>query len=141
MTNSRDTQELLPEAGHEMLRIFFTHPARTSLLQDFAFYEVCIEFDGPFFFVMKLIPLQLQSIQKLSPQQPSPSASPQPQAAQSSPQAFVMPNPNAAPYGVSQHMGASLPMMQGQQYMQSVMRHPSPVPSGGYSMPHSTGNF
>lgn len=42
MTNSRDTQELLPEAGQEMLRIFHTHPARTSLLQDFAFYEVCL---------------------------------------------------------------------------------------------------
>ncbi len=40
VTNSRDTQELLPDAGQEMLRIFFTHPARTSLLQDFAFYEV-----------------------------------------------------------------------------------------------------
>ncbi|KAG8849495.1 hypothetical protein FRB91_009849 [Serendipita sp. 411] len=40
VTNSRDTQELLPEAGHEMLRIFFTHPAKTSLLQDFAFYEL-----------------------------------------------------------------------------------------------------
>ena len=42
VTNSRDTQELLPDAGQEMLRIFFTHPARTSLLQDFAFYEACI---------------------------------------------------------------------------------------------------
>ena len=42
VTNSRDTQELLPDAGHEMLRIFLTHPARTSLLQDFAYYEVCI---------------------------------------------------------------------------------------------------
>lgn len=41
VTNSRDTQELLPDAGHEMLRIFLTHPARTSLLQDFAYYEVC----------------------------------------------------------------------------------------------------
>lgn len=40
MTNSRDTQELLPEAGQEMMRIFHSHPARTSLLQDFAFYEV-----------------------------------------------------------------------------------------------------
>ena len=30
----------MPDAGHEMLRIFFSHPARTSLLQDFAFYEV-----------------------------------------------------------------------------------------------------
>lgn len=39
VTNSRDTQELLPEAGQEMLRIFHIHPARTSLLQDFAFYE------------------------------------------------------------------------------------------------------
>lgn len=42
VTNSRDTQELLPEAGQEMLRIFYTHPARTSLLQDFAFYEVWV---------------------------------------------------------------------------------------------------
>jgi hypothetical protein len=40
VTNSRDTQELLPDAGHEMLRIFHTHPARTSLLQDFSYYEV-----------------------------------------------------------------------------------------------------
>ncbi|OBZ65778.1 hypothetical protein A0H81_14333 [Grifola frondosa] len=40
VTNSRDTQELLPDAGQEMLRIFHTHPARTSLLQDFAFYEL-----------------------------------------------------------------------------------------------------
>ncbi|KAI9466359.1 YTH-domain-containing protein [Lactarius psammicola] len=39
VTNSRDTQELLPDAGQEMLRIFHTHPSRTSLLQDFAFYE------------------------------------------------------------------------------------------------------
>ena len=40
VTNSRDTQELLSDAGLEMLRIFAAHPARTSLLQDFAFYEV-----------------------------------------------------------------------------------------------------
>jgi len=40
VTNSRDTQELLPDAGQEMLRIFHSHPARTSLLQDFAFYEL-----------------------------------------------------------------------------------------------------
>jgi len=44
VTNSRDTQELLPDAGQEMMRIFHTHPARTSLLQDFAFYEVCIQY-------------------------------------------------------------------------------------------------
>ncbi|KZS90048.1 YTH-domain-containing protein [Sistotremastrum niveocremeum HHB9708] len=43
VTNSRDTQELLPDAGLEMLKIFFTHPARTSLLQDFAFYEVSLD--------------------------------------------------------------------------------------------------
>ncbi|KAK7040876.1 hypothetical protein VNI00_009472 [Paramarasmius palmivorus] len=40
VTQSRDTQELLPDAGQEMLKIFHTHPARTSLLQDFAFYEL-----------------------------------------------------------------------------------------------------
>ncbi|KAG9047755.1 hypothetical protein FS837_001596 [Tulasnella sp. UAMH 9824] len=40
VTNSRDTQELPPEAGQEMLRIFLTHTSRTSLLQDFAFYEL-----------------------------------------------------------------------------------------------------
>ena len=33
MTNSRDTQELLPDAGQEMLRIFHTYQAKTSLLQ------------------------------------------------------------------------------------------------------------
>ncbi|KAG8921512.1 hypothetical protein FRC01_000212 [Tulasnella sp. 417] len=40
VTNSRDTQELPAEAGQEMLRIFLTHSSRTSLLQDFAFYEL-----------------------------------------------------------------------------------------------------
>ena len=49
VTNSRDTQELLPDAGQEMLRIFHTHPARTSLLQDFAFYEVSLGLIKHFF--------------------------------------------------------------------------------------------
>lgn len=40
VTNSRDTQELLPDAGSEMMRIFLTHEAKTSLLQDYAYYEV-----------------------------------------------------------------------------------------------------
>jgi len=40
VTNSRDTQELLPDAGHEMLRICLSHTSRTSLLQDFLYYEV-----------------------------------------------------------------------------------------------------
>lgn len=53
VTNSRDTQELLPDAGQEMLRIFHSHPARTSLLQDFAFYEVrVISFKAPLFSVL-----------------------------------------------------------------------------------------
>jgi YTH domain-containing family protein len=47
VTNSRDTQELLPDAGSEMLRIFLTHAARTSLLQDFAYYEVRASFSFP----------------------------------------------------------------------------------------------
>lgn len=47
VTNSRDTQELLPDAGQEMLRIFHTHPSRTSLLQDYAFYEVRDSFHYP----------------------------------------------------------------------------------------------
>jgi hypothetical protein len=42
ITNSRDTQELHYEAGCEVLQIFLDHQtkSKTSLLQDFAFYEV-----------------------------------------------------------------------------------------------------
>ncbi|KAL7411220.1 YT521-B-like domain-containing protein [Mrakia frigida] len=40
VTNSRDTQELLPEAGIEMLKIFHSYQSRTSLLQDYAFYDL-----------------------------------------------------------------------------------------------------
>lgn len=144
VTNSRDTQELLPDAGQEMLRIFHTHPARTSLLQDFAFYE-------------------LQAIQKvqatgLSPggQSPPPSsalAQPTSQGQGISPTAtqgqhpFAMSNPAALAYA-AQHMGMPQmnmnmgmginPMLQMQMNMasqfanphamQSVMRHPSPGP-------------
>ncbi|KAF9448880.1 YTH-domain-containing protein [Macrolepiota fuliginosa MF-IS2] len=66
VTNSRDTQELLPEAGQEMLRIFHSHPSRTSLLQDYAFYE-------------------LQALQKIQAQQQggSNANSPPPSTAQS----------------------------------------------------------
>lgn len=67
VTNSRDTQELLPDAGQEMLRIFHTHPAKTSLLQDFAFYE-------------------LQSLQKIQAQGGSPSSPAQTNSAIHSPQ-------------------------------------------------------
>jgi len=44
ITNSRDTQELHYEAGCEVLQIFLDHQtkSKTSLLQDFAYYEVCL---------------------------------------------------------------------------------------------------
>lgn len=44
ITNSRDTQELPYEAGTEVLQIFLDHQtkSKTSLLQDFAYYEVCL---------------------------------------------------------------------------------------------------
>jgi len=76
VTNSRDTQELLPEAGHEMLRICLTHTSRTSLLQDFLYYDV-------------------QSLQKtLQPAAPMASPSP-PQQQQhfGSPTPGIMPTP------------------------------------------------
>ena len=102
VTNSRDTQELLPEAGHEMLRIFFTHPARTSLLQDFAFYE-------------------LQSMQKIS-------AAPSPQAVQ---HPFAMPNPATLPPGQQQQL-ALQQQLQMLQYQQQQMQSRSPGPPSPY---------
>ena len=44
ITNSRDTQELHYEAGCEVLQIFLDHQtkSKTSLLQDFAYYEVSL---------------------------------------------------------------------------------------------------
>ncbi|KAH0583645.1 hypothetical protein H2248_009259 [Termitomyces sp. 'cryptogamus'] len=147
VTNSRDTQELLPDAGQEMLRIFHTHPARTSLLQDFAFYE-------------------LQAMQKLQNQQQgssSPNQSPDlgNQSPQQQQQAFqqprhqtqqqqhqqnmyaMSPTPSALGYPMPQMspmlqmqmqmnmmgMGAGQYVMPQPQVMQqSVMRHPSPGP-------------
>jgi len=142
VTNSRDTQELLPDAGLELLRIFHTHSARTSLLQDFAFYE-------------------LQSLQKVHVQQQG-AASPSPvhmspsipqgvpgqttipgQAGQQHP--FAMSNPGALAFAAQQMgmsgmgMGMGMnPMLQMQMNMntpfsnpaamQSVMRNPSPGP-------------
>ncbi|KIJ44273.1 hypothetical protein M422DRAFT_252281 [Sphaerobolus stellatus SS14] len=108
-----------------MLRIFFTHPARTSLLQDFAYYE-------------------MQSMQKAatgpSASQPSPSP-PQNQGSQSPQQGLSPATQNAAIYGVSQPMANPAPMMQGQ-YLQSVMRNPSPAPAGNYGgMGNATGNY
>ncbi|KAF8637347.1 hypothetical protein AX17_002847 [Amanita inopinata Kibby_2008] len=141
VTNSRDTQELLPDAGQEMLRIFHTHPAKTSLLQDFAFYE-------------------LQSMQKVQAQggaPPSPNQSnsvvhsPQvqptiPQALQQqnafglggSPNPLAYPMPQMTPMlqmqlgmgmGMGMGMGSQFTMPTTQAMHHSVMRHPSPDPS------------
>ncbi|KAI6045583.1 YT521-B-like domain-containing protein [Pisolithus marmoratus] len=135
VTNSRDTQELLPEAGQEMLRIFHSHPARTSLLQDFAFYE-------------------LQSLQKMQAQTTASSGSDTstPQSQSPPPQQqtmFTMANmatPNAMYGAMSPGIGGAMSpaMLQMQMQMgminpfgmpqtqamhQSVMRHPSPAPT------------
>ncbi|TBU35619.1 YTH-domain-containing protein [Dichomitus squalens] len=157
VTNSRDTQELLPDAGQEMLRIFHTHPARTSLLQDFAFYE--------------LQAMQKAQAQALTQGASSPSQTPigvqtsgnqgqggvSPTSTGQHP--FAMANPTALAYAAQQmglpqmnmNMGMGMgmqmnPMLQMQmnmgqpfvnpQAMQSVMRNPSPGP-----MPVSAQNF
>lgn len=141
VTNSRDTQELLPEAGQEMLRIFHTHPARTSLLQDFAFYELQA--------MQKMQVNQQQHQQGGASDGPTPpSQSPPPQQAMFSMNMANMAN-NPAMYGamspamggaMSPHllsmqmgMGMMSPpfgMQQTQAMHQSVMRHPSPGPPG-----------
>lgn len=127
VTNSRDTQELLPDAGQEMLRIFHSHPARTSLLQDFAFYE-------------------LQSMQKMQQQQQggavSPTLSPQMPSQAHSPVGSPQQTPFALgmnAYGMPQmspmmqmqmqmNMGSQFAMPQSQAMHQSVLRNPSPGP-------------
>ncbi|XP_020579827.1 uncharacterized protein LOC110024289 [Phalaenopsis equestris] len=39
VTNSRDTQEVKLEQGNQMLKIFKEHTSKTSILDDFGFYE------------------------------------------------------------------------------------------------------
>ncbi|KAK8585941.1 hypothetical protein V6N13_050909 [Hibiscus sabdariffa] len=39
VTNSRDTQEIMYEQGMEMLKVFKNHAMKTSLLDDFMYYE------------------------------------------------------------------------------------------------------
>eukprot|EP00494_Astrolonche_serrata_P029162 UN29429 len=39
VTNSRDTQDINLEQGIQMLKIFKEHVSKTSILEDFAFYE------------------------------------------------------------------------------------------------------
>ncbi|OCH86889.1 YTH-domain-containing protein [Obba rivulosa] len=152
VTNSRDTQELLPDAGQEMLRIFHTHPARTSLLQDFAFYEL-----------QAMQRVQTAQMQAQATGASSPNQSPtgiqsssmqsqtlSPSASNSGQHPFAMSNPAALAYA-AQHMGMTQmnmnmmgmnPMLAMQMNMatnmagpfanphamQSVMRHPSPGP-------------
>jgi hypothetical protein len=135
VTNSRDTQELPPDAGQEMLRIFHTHPARTSLLQDFAFYE-------------------LQSIQRMqahaagatttatatNPSPPSPPTSSPSPPIQQQQQPFGLNNPNSLAFSQLQlqQMGPLMQLQMGlpfvnPQAMQSLMRNPSPVPNQGFA--------
>ncbi|KAG1877655.1 YT521-B-like domain-containing protein [Suillus subalutaceus] len=141
VTNSRDTQELLPEAGQEMLRIFHTHPARTSLLQDFAFYELQA--------MQKMQVNQQQHQQGGTSDGPTPpSHSPPPQQAMFSMNMANMANTPAmygamppamggalSPHLLSMQMGMGMMsppfgMQQTQAMHQSVMRHPSPGPPG-----------
>jgi hypothetical protein len=42
ITNSRDTQELLRDAGVEVMRIMSTYREKTSLLHDYGYYEVSL---------------------------------------------------------------------------------------------------
>ncbi|KAG6844139.1 hypothetical protein H0H87_009526 [Tephrocybe sp. NHM501043] len=108
VTNSRDTQELLPDAGQEMLRIFHTHPARTSLLQDFAFYE-------------------LQAMQKLQNQQGTSSPTQSPDSGNHSPQQQHVQQPQPQPQQPVQHQ----PRHQSQQHQQNMYANPNAM----YTMP------
>jgi len=144
VTNSRDTQELLPDAGQEMLRIFHTHPARTSLLQDFAFYEVSLAKISGLCRILKHIGPKLQAMQKMQATggaaSPSPPVLASPQLQSNSALNTNMGyNPNS--YGMQPMMQMGMGMgggqygggnqqggLQTQAMHQSVMRHPSPGP-------------
>jgi len=39
VTNSRDTQEILFEPGKEMLKLFANYKSKTSIMDDFSFYD------------------------------------------------------------------------------------------------------
>lgn len=136
VTNSRDTQELPPDAGQEMLRIFHTHPARTSLLQDFAFYEL-----------QSLQRMQAQTAGAATPTATATNQSP-PSPPNSSPsppiqhqqQPFGLNNPGGLSFSQLQlqQMGPLMQLQMGlpfvnPQAMQSLMRNPSPVPNQGFA--------
>jgi len=129
VTNSRDTQELPPDAGQEMLRIFHSHPARTSLLQDFAFYEL-----------QSLQRMQAQGAATVGTQSPpSPqNSSPSPPVQQQ--QTFGLASPNSLAFSQLQLQQMN-PLMQMQMFVnpqaiQSLMRNPSPVPNQGFTGVH-----
>lgn len=114
-----------------MLRIFYTHPAKTSLLQDFAYYEVKISRPFPKLYLLTLdFFYQLQAAEKMRQQAQSPgsppqqSRSPQPQLAAQVQQPFAMPAPYASQMGMP---GQMMGMQMNSQY-QNIMRNPSPVP-------------
>ena len=153
VTNSRDTQELPPDAGQEMLRIFHTHPARTSLLQDFAFYEV-VSYNSQFECCLTPPTFQLQSLQRMqaqaaavgtaaaatnqSPPSP-PNSSPSPPIQQQQ-QPFGLNNPSSLAFTQLQlqQMGPLMQLQMGlpfvnPQAMQSLMRNSSPVPNQGFT--------
>jgi YTH domain-containing family protein len=125
-----------------MLRIFHTHPARTSLLQDFAFYEVvsskknCLS--------SNLFFLQLQSMQRMQAHAAATSSQSPPSPQNSSPspplQQFNLGAPNNLAFSQLQLQQMN-PLMQMQmglpfvnpQTIQSLMRNPSPVPNPGFA--------
>jgi hypothetical protein len=159
VTNSRDTQELLPDAGQEMLRIFHTHPARTSLLQDFAFYELQAmqklqAQSGPSSPISSPVgPFNSPPLQNMTPLQPGQQSPLQQQSnlfamqtAGGNPNALAYQMPQMTPMMQLQMMGmnmgggmggmAGLGPNMGNQFsmtQQSIMRNPSPGPanSGG----------
>lgn len=119
VTNSRDTQELLPDAGQEMLRIFHTHPARTSLLQDFAFYE-------------------LQSLQKTNQAQQQTSSPPLRATPTHSPPPQSMSPPNSSQqggYGMQNPSALAYAMPQMTPLMQMQMHMNMSTPGNPYGMP------
>ena len=66
VTNSRDTQEVLPEQGREMLRIFHAFKSRTSILDDFSFYDKRQELQEARPMAQQQLQIQQQQQQQLS---------------------------------------------------------------------------
>ncbi|KAF5464836.1 hypothetical protein F2P56_014885 [Juglans regia] len=80
VTNSRDTQEIMHKKGQEMMKIFKSFTLKTSLLDDFMYYEtrqkimqeekarlLVKSFDGPYFVPALDPPRKLNSVLELPP--------------------------------------------------------------------------